>query len=385
MTDNLLVVLGVQDKEDVLSNLLCYCFNTHREFRDLFIKIFLKKDPISFSDIRAYTRISAKQAGIPDIVIAGILQNKIYICIIENKLKSGEGNDQTVRYFSKECLDGVLEFIQKADPKFNKELEKEIDYIFLTLFPDQHPQCKSFNSIYYTDINKKILLNICTTYNPKTNLASLLLCSLHELLEKFARYSRISFDDKLLQTLREEDSLDGTYLYFKKLLDKITFPFGLELEYTFRGSAQGRHYYGAVISKSAWHPNEMQLGKNKKYIFKNDCFSIHIEPQFDTLRGILSLYLHYETNPYLTKDEMNIGLTNESKTKYLEMRQAFIDFLNGKLKNSGEWEVAGGKNQVAKARLAVNENTTVNEFQETFTDLIKKVAPIIDDYIEKNS
>lgn len=381
MADNLLVILGVQDKEDVISNLLCYCFNTHQEFRDAFIRIFLKEDPTMLNNVRAYTRISIKQAGIPDIIIAGGIGCKDYVCIIENKLKAEEESDQTERYATEHCISGVLEFLQKNGQKNvrNKQVEKE--FIFLTLFPDQCAKSPAFRSICYADIDQGILRNICAVDQPLNDLSSLLLCSLHQLFDKFYGYSKVNPDDKVLQKLREEDALDGTYLYFKNLLGSVKFPYGLELEWTFRGSALGRHYYGAIISKAKWHPHEMQRGTNNKYEVIDGCFNIHIEPQFDTLRGVLSLYLHYETNPYLTKNKMEIELTDESKTRYLDMRQAFVDFLRGKLKDSNEWEVAGSKNQVAKARLTVEENTTVNEFQERLLDLVATLASIIDDYI----
>lgn len=54
--DNLLEVLGIHDKEDVISNLLTYCFNNHEEFRNMFDEAVLKR----FKDEREIAMWSRK-------------------------------------------------------------------------------------------------------------------------------------------------------------------------------------------------------------------------------------------------------------------------------------------------------------------------------------
>lgn len=95
--DNIFRVLGIQSREDCVSNALAYAFNTSLAYRRSFLRYICEKDPDQYNlrSCHAFTRISTGAPGIPDLVLA--LENSVCseIVVIENKLKAEEGDDQT--------------------------------------------------------------------------------------------------------------------------------------------------------------------------------------------------------------------------------------------------------------------------------------------------
>src|SRR5687768_10845633 len=131
--DNIFRVLGIQSREDCVSNALAYAFNTSLAFRRAFLRCICEKDPDQYNSCQAFTRISTGAPGIPDLVLA--IENSVCaeIVVIENKLKAEEGDDQTQRYASKEAVAALSRRLLPGRPI------GEPSFVFLTLFPDQQP------------------------------------------------------------------------------------------------------------------------------------------------------------------------------------------------------------------------------------------------------
>ena len=204
MNDNIFKILGIQTREDCISNTLAYAINQCIDFRNFFLREVCNiNGPLD--KCKAYTRISAGESGIPDIVIVCEYQDAATIIIIENKLKADEGRDQTERYASN---DSVINLHQKLCPYININKIKVI-FIFLILFPDQEPSSPKFITKRYSD-----LLPFLSSVSTDT-IANKLLFDWLNLVKNFYEKSKIDFSDNIYQKLQDEDGLDGSYLYFR--------------------------------------------------------------------------------------------------------------------------------------------------------------------------
>ena len=70
MEMNIFRILGIQAREDAISNVLAYSFNTPPSFRDVFLESICEKDPKKYTKCEAHTRLSTTTSGVPDIVLA---------------------------------------------------------------------------------------------------------------------------------------------------------------------------------------------------------------------------------------------------------------------------------------------------------------------------
>ena len=89
----LLNILGIRDKEDVITNLLAYCINADADFGRCFIESVCKSPASKYLNITAKTRISTS-AGIPDLVIIAKDSDAYDLFVVENKIKA-EGRQRS--------------------------------------------------------------------------------------------------------------------------------------------------------------------------------------------------------------------------------------------------------------------------------------------------
>lgn len=89
---NIMDILGVTYKEDIISNLLIHSLNNSVSFKTTSLENLVQLKNVSSYTVKAYTRIGTPM-GIPYIVIALKWDevNCDKLIIIENKLKSTEG------------------------------------------------------------------------------------------------------------------------------------------------------------------------------------------------------------------------------------------------------------------------------------------------------
>lgn len=363
---NILEILGVQNKEDVVSNLLRYCINSSKNFASAFLTSVYGNNIKNYTVVEAFTRLSTS-AGVPDIIVNCATKDMTDIVIIENKIKADEGEDQTERYASQECLENIKERLNLHNKIVNP------NYIFLTLFPDQEPSSDAFKKVTYLD-----LLNALKSHTSAAEpVVRQLTGDLTMLLEKFYNYENTSPEDDILKKLRVEDGLDASYLYFKSIIYQLNLPVGLEVEETFKDSRQGRRYYGALISKEAWHPEKLkELANGKRSLNPTKCFNIHIEPQFNVLSGILNVFLHYEIYPYETEAWAIENITESEYQAYVVRRNNFINALSAA--NIEGLYIGGGSNQVAKAVLEIKEGMKLKDALDIMGSFISKVSVEID-------
>ncbi|MEA1995744.1 MAG: hypothetical protein U9N18_06355, partial [Campylobacterota bacterium] len=366
MEKNIFQILGVQTKEDVVSNALVHGLNSSKSFLYIFLETVCKKDPRKYSKCTGYTRLSTATSGIPDIVLTCYQKNNdVDLVVIENKLKADEGEDQTERYASQESIDSLIKILGL------KKSQVFPSFVFLTLFPDQSPKSKYFKSSTYLELSN----GLNKLSRGVDAVAEQLIDDWNELLSRFYQCRSINHDDIATNKLSGTDNLDGGYLYFRSMLSELTFPPGLEVEDCFRSSRQGRRFYGAVISKDDWHPTEMSEVNGKWQLNGGSDYNIHFEPQYNVLNGIFNLFIHYEVNPYETEKWVLKNIKFNQYNHYKAVRESFIQDLEAR--NVKGLIFGGGSNQIAKASFNFQDKST-SEIQTMLQDFMGKVSHEID-------
>lgn len=287
-------------------------------------------------DWTAYTRLTVHDIGIPDLVLHGSGAQYGTLIVIENKLKADEGEDQTKRYSSAVTTERLFQrFRCSAAPVF----------VFLTLFPDQEP---SAGHLWRKATYRDLMIGVDISKLPADKTATRLLADWLALVSDFYASEFISPDDVLLTRLRATTLLEGSYLYFKAFANRLHLPAGLALEDCFRSSRAGRRYFGAVFSKATWKSHPMvKSSSGEWHLTPSHHFNIHIEMQFNVLSGVLSLYVHYETNPYQPEHWFVRNLPLDEQRSYLSARERFARVLSSCIPSG---VVIGGRfNQLAKA------------------------------------
>jgi len=371
MNNNIFKVLGVQSREDSVSNAIAYAINQSDKFRNGFLSHICDKNSRDYDSCLAYTRVSTGESGIPDLVIICKSQNGAELIIIENKLKADEGDDQTDRYAKEESINALID---RLCPDYQRE-SVNASFIFLTLFPDQEPSSKKFVVKRHSDlstinINKKEI----------NSLAVQLISDWISLTKDFYSKSETNPEDIICKKLQNDNGMDGGYLYFRTFLGQLSLPSKLEVEDFFRDSRQGRRYYGAIFSKDSWHPREMVEDGEQWKLDVDQVFNIHLEPQFNVLSGIFSIFLHYEVNPYEPESWVNQNISKEQYNGYLARRQKFTDALQNK--KPREWVFGGGSNQIAKVQLNFEEYSLM-QAKNSKKIFIRETARAIDGVLSK--
>jgi hypothetical protein len=369
MGDNVLEVLRIADKEDVISNLLAYCIEHSASFRNVFLERICGFKAAAYSDCRVHARLQVPNAGVPDLVVVCKGQTTDW-AIIENKLKADEGKDQTKRY---------------ADPKTKAALSKQLELdasagqprlVFLTLFPDQVPKSEHFSRAYYSS-----LLQSRPLPDKGDALAHQLSSAWLELLEEFYASEQLDPGEVFAEKLSNMHALDAGYLAFRSLIYSLSLPPGLAPDHLFRRSEKGRKYYGAALTKPEWKSEPFD-DNGERWPLPKDNRCIHIESQYLVLKQTLKVYIHYETNPYHPVRELKEHVAPDQYETYRGRRDAFIRHFADI--DTTRFRVGGGANQLASAVVSLAD-TTVAEAQQEMQKLIEVAAEAVNQTLRAES
>jgi len=372
---NVFKALGIQTREDSVSNAIVYAFNQSPTFQRAFLKRIcgLRR---KYTDCRASARTYIEGAGIPDIVLVCNSIEDSDLVIIENKLKAEEGGDQTKRYADAVCqLEGDLR--QKGDIKTDKVFHH---FIFLTLFPDQKPSDSRFVPEQHREL---IELYDEVQYLPEDKLADRLIRDWVELLRDFYSKERVLPNDSFIDKLMDDEGLDGGYLYFRsffKSLEQSLRTINLEPRGFSRQTQQGRHYYLVTISKPKWHPYEMEENQGSWSLDPRRVYNIHFEPQFDVLNKTFKLLLHYEVNPYQSESWIEKNIPSHQYNGYKLRRDKFIYALK-KQKLNYNWQFTGRTNQIARLDLSFSGYTS-QRARDKIEEVLKDMTGAIDNVLK---
>ena len=362
----ILETLGVVEKEDVISNLLCHAFKTVPCFRKRLLQNVRDVPGQDLANVRAKTRVSIPKVGVPDIILTGTSGRGSEVILIENKLGAGEGKNQTVAYATLDVGEHAKGMFDLADPVFTH-------FVFLTLISDQGPRSKEFTHVTYQDLFE--------SFDPDpSSITGMLLDELREHLKKVYSAENVGLNDQMARALDPTAYWDAGYLAFRAIIKHVELPPSVRVASWYRGSARGRRHYGALIRPDHWAPAVMDVSVRPVHDFDpRRHLDVHFEPQVNALSGQLTLYLHYEISPYRGKKWAEKNLPARPYEEYQAIRSQFYSRLREAL--PGPWQLRKGSNMLAKVAFA--GTATVRDVVDEMTEALTKAKPVVDDLLDE--
>jgi hypothetical protein len=362
--DGLLDILGVVEREDVISNLLCHAFVQLPDLRRRLLRQIDKLPDPDLRSVRGMTRVGIPGVGVPDIVLVGESTHGHEAIIIENKLGAAEGAGQTEAYTNSKAIEVIRNrFSLPADPRRH--------FIFLTVMPDQDPAEDSFTHLTYQSLFEGYI-------SPDGSSVGRLLEELRDHVDRALQARNVSPNLPMKDAINPQAPFDAGYLAFQSIIEELPLPSDLTVVGRYRGSARGRRHYGALIQLGHWAPRKMDPANVPVHGFEpRRHVNIHFEPQAHVLSGGVTLYLHYEINPYKTKSWAEKHLPAPAYDEYRAVRSQFYRELRKALPRG--WSFRKGSNMLAK--IPFSKSATVREVADGMTDAMAEATPVIDNLL----
>lgn len=305
-------VFGVVHREDPHSDLIVNAFNQtfDSEFRSRVLDELDLDDSGDWAAFarRRITNTELKRANVPDIVLAR--SNPPEMVVIENKLWSGEGEEQLARYNSEDFREALANRLELSQPAFK--------LVYLTL--DEHPETNS-SGIEFKWLSWRVF---CDSTIAKPALAAETTANrlLLEFAGRVSEANRWSGDG--LDTLKEWFEVEGPPLLAPstRLSRLITEHVDLADTGIKMGDPRttNNREHGSVpliqLTKPGWRcpvSNLEEFGST---------FDVHFEIQWlgpDKDDG-LSVEIHCETNPYMGRMQANLSSDEYAQFKYQQAR-----------------------------------------------------------------
>lgn len=291
---NIIKLLGIEYKEDIISNLIVGLINKSKTFRNSFLTNIIKIGCIDNVIVKAHTRV-ATPFGIPDIIVSVEGKNTSTLIIIENKLKSEEGLNQTLRYSNEKFVKSLLENKKIFD---NNTKPIEIKFIFLTLVPEQIPTGNRFENITYQDILENTNIEI------EDNTLNRVYKDFLSIINEFYSGLEVNENDKLLEYLNKDIDIEKVYIKFKNIIRGINDIEDTNFSDVGKIVRTGRVSLYTKVYKDSWLGGDTANLIDDNYKVTKNSYDIHIEPSFDVFNNKITLPLHYETRPYIPKNKL---------------------------------------------------------------------------------
>lgn len=366
MSSDILDILGVATKEETYTSLIAYALANHTAFRKAAIEKFLGKPCVSDDwKIKSELQVASCQGkDIPDIVIYSSSENRIII--VENKLFSAEGLDQTTRYSSSEFNDAIKNLLGLPNAG--------LDYIFLTL-ENRQPQSSKFKKISYSELAKVI---------PQSSINNSKLCLLldefRKKVEEFDKCAPPQPNQVFLDYLKSNPvaGLVSSYRKFEVACTHFSRNVGSQLGSPDIGTTS--HLGSGYIPLAVWR-KEGWLGKEYSEGDRDGrkCYDIHYEFQWDARNDTLTLYLHYHTNPYMTQTELE-QIDKDFVKSHLEGRNKFYDELRKAQKSLPNWQLR--KTILQLAYYPFDKNIKYGDLGKKLEELFGDMTSLVDNAIK---
>lgn len=366
---NIIDLLGITYKEDIISNLIVGLLNESNNFRISFLENIIGIQNVNLYDVEAFTRIATEQ-GIPDIIIKVFNDQENILVIIENKLKAEEGYAQTARYSTDECIKNIC-LSKKINLEYNSVSKK---FIYLTLIPEQIPSGEKFVNKTYKDLLKLVNVEI------ESEILNHIYQDFMKLIKDFYYNLDVNEEETILDLLYDNIDSEKIYIKFKNIMKLCNFNNGLEVRYVGKTGGAGRISFIAQISKDSWISSNNASLVNGIYSINEDTYNIHLEFSFDVLNKVIKLPLHYETNPYIPKGKLIKQSKEKDYNKYINRRELFKKKLHEEIMLLGDKDIKpyNGSNQIANININVDNNVTVKEFLKTIEGYCNKISVLVD-------
>lgn len=357
---NILKTLGIEQREDCITNLLAAGLENSEAFRNFFLDRVAPGRRLNFDNWRVATRVATSQ-GIPDLIITGNSSEGELLVLIENKVKADEGFEQTLRYAHPDC---ASELSQKLG--LRNLVEKRL--VFLTLFPEA--QCSSDQ---FFALTHQVLLDYPAS---KTSDAERLISDWQELIRPFYDHAKLIPEAPVFSML-SGDSLEAGYLYFKELVREVAARSNLDFAGSSRSSMSGRRIYFGSLDSPGWTQGELAPHGDKcGFDASEQHFAIFFQLQYNLIQNTLILRLKYETNPYKPESWVRKNMLPDHLEGYLAAREHFSQLLTNYLPN--DWSIHLGWNQLAKTEISLSSMNTA-ECLSVIVERCQTMAPAVDD------
>lgn len=346
---NVFDALNIFYREDVISDFLKSCFEDSRHFLNQFLEAVNIKIDNNYN-YKVINRLGlGKSIGTPDMVIYETEKQVPKIIVIENKLGTGEGLQQTMRYESEIAQERILR-------KLNFEAA-EFHFIFLTLDTTVLPGSSKFISVNYSSfLNNYISVNDA---------------SLNRLLKDF-KEKLIEFYTPLKNPLRvlaegtPIDTVQQKICWQNILIEKFKNESHLDISWGEVGGA-GRNNFLFLISKPNW-----QSANSFEVTGLENTFYIHVDTYINLIgeggNTVKDIGIRFETNPYKPKKQIeNI----EGYDKFIENKHRFSQVLNEKLQ-----QIIPGTKEKKTSLLIAAVPVSQNSLEDSVDDYYKKVKLI---------
>ncbi|MCU9614918.1 PD-(D/E)XK nuclease family protein [Caldibacillus lycopersici] len=280
--------LNIFYKEDTISDFLIHCF---KDDNNQFLACFLQEAKIFVDNNASFeieTRVGlGKAIGTPDVIIKATSDSEIQLIIIENKMGSAEGNEQTNRYES-------LEARKRMAKRFNIDLtDTKFHFIFLALDTTTRPKNSK-----YVFLNYQLFLS--GDWPLKDPTLSTIFKDFQETLHRF--YEPMQTPYKSLASNVEMDGMQRKICWQNILYETMSTNPNLDLRWGEVAGA-GRNNFLFLITKKNWYSSEPHTE-----VGLTQTFYIHIDVYINLLNkqknGIREIGIRFETHPYEPHDKI---------------------------------------------------------------------------------
>ncbi len=318
-TSDVFDVLGISGREDSYTDLLKFAFDNNEHFKKNFSKYFSGNAIKQYDDYKLWVRkqlpaikLSERKKEVPDMVLFSKINNDFVI--IENKIFSGEGYKQTLRYSDEGFLiivRGVLGLNEKAIAKFY--------YVTLDAIK---PESRKFTPKRWGEV----ISNCCKDVEFVNTQLKFLMNDLNARSLSYDNIATPNGKEKLSEYTKKTDRWIDSYKLFTVFFDDFV-EYGikklkLNSSYSY-ANKNGDKQYLILFWDDEWK------SKGREDIGFANVRNIHIELNWREKTNKLQLLIHYETEPYMTQTKIKkLGISNSEIQKYINNRTAFTEKLH---------------------------------------------------------
>lgn len=289
-------------REDNYTNMLHFMFEEYPPFREKFLQLIFGEN---ISDAKFTTRsVYYRENGgknIPDI----ILSNHNHFAIIEVKVFSGEGANQTERYYA-----GREEMIKNL----GIDADADCRFRYLTINGDK-PACSSFLPLKWEDVANCMEPKNCPN-DMECDMAQLLMKQFRERIES-TKPASINLDDKWVDAVHAQ-LWSGPNRFYAGLQQLDIFKSGWKSDsWTGFEKASNSYNHSAAYypADGSWQGKELREAAEGHEVEK--CFDYHFEFKWEEAQSHLTVRLDYHLNPYYSKNAIE-SIEQENLMEFAE-------------------------------------------------------------------
>ncbi|HJH30793.1 MAG TPA: hypothetical protein C5S50_01045 [Methanosarcinaceae archaeon] len=268
MKESIFDILGIGGREDSYTDLIAHSFKTSHEFnRNILANLFVD----DYDDWIVKTRLpvaiksnTGRKKDIPDMLL--ISKNGNSIVLIENKMFSAEGWEQTKRYASEEFKSSLIHYLYEK--KLIETKEPHMFFFYLTL-DGEKPASDEFKILKYSHISASIPDELGTSKG------DLLLQELKDRIDEYYNWEVPGEDDVIIEYLNRAERLVSPHKAFYTMAENLNIDKRFNKDYYVTGNRGS-----AYIPACQWYKYPQWRGTNcKKTNTGTTCFEINIDFQ----------------------------------------------------------------------------------------------------------